>query len=396
VSAARRDVVPVNLAARLAQRRVIVCCGSGGVGKTTVSAALAMALVAERDLSVLVLTVDPARRLAAALGLGAMGAEPVAITPAQLRAAGIEPQGKLAVAMLDVKSAWDRMVERYAPDRATAGRILGNRLYRGLGDAFVGSNEYMALEALYELDAGGEYDCIVVDTPPSRNALDLLESPDRLVDFVGARLLSWLSRPTRFGLRAMNLAGAPLLRMADRLLGAEMLAELVAFADDVQGLYGGVQERAREVYALLRSPASGFVVVTTLEPPALAEAEYFCGRLRELSMPLRGVVVNRILPPCLESAGAAQFAGRLADDDDAARAAASELEGPVGAADVQVARRAAEAFLALHRRAQREVRQLGRLRRFGGAPVVHMPLSDGDVSDLGSLAVIARRLRGGG
>src|SRR5471032_314610 len=219
-----------GLGAKLGSLDVVICCGSGGVGKTTVSAALGMAIAAAEDKRVLVLTVDPARRLATALGIQGIGADPVRIPKARLKRAGITINGELEAAMLDMKQAWDRMIERYSPDRATTQRILRNPLYQRITDSFVGSHEYAAMEALYELHDAGEYDCIVVDTPPSRNALDFLEAPTRLTDYVGSRLLSLLSTsPSRFGFRAMNFATAPFLRLADRLLGAEVLAEVAEF-----------------------------------------------------------------------------------------------------------------------------------------------------------------------
>ena len=261
-----------RLVERLGGLEVIVCCGSGGVGKTTVSAALAAALAATADRRVMVLTVDPARRLAGALGMTGLGADPVEVPASRLRDAGLVLRGRLVAAMLDQKSVWDRMVERYSPSRQVARRILQNRFYQGISDAFAGSHEYAAMEALYELHEEGEYDCLIVDTPPSRSALDFLEAPERMADFVGARLLSWLAPPSRLGFHAMNLAAAPLLHIADRLLGSEMLGELGDFVSDLQTLYGGVQQRARAVGRLLRSRRVGFVVVTTLEPPAFAEA----------------------------------------------------------------------------------------------------------------------------
>jgi anion-transporting ArsA/GET3 family ATPase len=184
---------PGGLGMRLGALDVVICCGSGGVGKTTVSAALGMAIAAAEDKRVLVLTVDPARRLATALGIKGIGAEPVRIPKARLKRAGITITGDLEAAMLDMKQAWDRMIERYSPDRATAQRILRNPLYQRITDSFVGSHEYAAIESLYELHEAREYDCIVVDTPPSRSALDFLEAPTRLTDYVGSRLLSLLS-----------------------------------------------------------------------------------------------------------------------------------------------------------------------------------------------------------
>ena len=211
---------------------VVICCGSGGVGKTTVSAALAAALASTADRRVMVLTIDPARRLASALGMTGIGADPVTVSASRLRQAGLPLRGELVAAMLDQKSVWDRMVERYAPNRHVAERILDNRFYQGISDSFVGSHEYAALEALYELHEEGEYDCLIVDTPPSRSAIDFLEAPERISDFVGARLLSWLAHPSRVGFHAMNFAAAPLLHIADRLLGGEVLGELGDFVGE--------------------------------------------------------------------------------------------------------------------------------------------------------------------
>jgi anion-transporting ArsA/GET3 family ATPase len=317
---------PLDLAARLGDREVVICAGSGGVGKTTISAALAMAMVATQEKRVLVLTVDPARRLATALGLESMGIEPVAVPKARLRRAlGTNPRGEMVAAMLDMKSTWDRMVERLAPDRQSAERIFRNPFYQGISDSFVGSHEYMAMEALYELHTAHEYDVLIIDTPPSRNALDFLEAPTRLGDFVGARLLSWLAGPTRVGFRAMGFAATPFMRMADRLLGSAVLEDLAVFVRDLQGLYGAVQQQAREVYRLLRAPATGFVVVTTLEPAPFAEAEFFCSKLHEFSMPLRALVVNRVLPDALRSPEAIAAAQAMADGPAAAAVLSEEL-----------------------------------------------------------------------
>ncbi|HYA00787.1 MAG TPA: ArsA-related P-loop ATPase [Candidatus Binatia bacterium] len=380
---------PDSLAALLGKLQVVVCCGSGGVGKTTVSAALAAAIATVYPKRVLVLTIDPARRLATALGMTRIGSDPVPVPAAQLRRAGLQLRGELAAAMLDQKSAWDRMVERYAPNRQVARRILDNRFYQGISDAFVGSHEYMAMEALYELHASGEYDCLVIDTPPSRNALDLLEAPTRISDYVGARLLTWLARPSRFGFRAMNLAASPLLRIADRLLGSDVLGELGDFVNDLQTLYGGVQERARAVSRLLRSSRVGFVVVTTLEPPAFAEAGYFVSKLEEFSMPLRAVVVNRVLPGFLLEESAIQAAQALIENHGSAARLARALDAPVDAASLFGL---AGSFSLLSELARRDARQLPRLERLTRCPHVQLPLIPERISDLEGLARMAAML----
>jgi anion-transporting ArsA/GET3 family ATPase len=378
-----------GLAASLGKLEVVICCGSGGVGKTTVSASLAAAIASVHSKRVLVLTIDPARRLATALGMSGIGSDPVAVSPSRLRGAGLPLRGELAAAMLDQKSTWDRMIERYAPSREVARRIMANRFYQGISDSFVGSHEYMAMESLYELHEAGEYDCLVVDTPPSRNALDFLEAPARLSDFVGARLLTWLSRPSRFGFRAMNLAASPLLRIADRLLGGEVLGELGEFVEDLQTLYGGVQQRARAVSRLLRSPRVGVVVVTTLEPAAFAEAEFFVSKLSDYSMTIRAVVVNRVLPDYLTDEGARRVAESLVENQGAAAALGRAVGASVDAAS---AAGIARTFTLLSELARRDARQLARLGRLTTAPSVQLPLIPERVSDLEGLARLARML----
>jgi anion-transporting ArsA/GET3 family ATPase len=355
-----------------------------------VSAALGMAIAAAEDKRVLVLTVDPARRLATALGIKGIGAEPVRIPKARLRRAGITISGDVEAAMLDMKQAWDRMVERYAPDRATARRILKNPLYQRITDSFVGSHEYAAIEALYELHDAGEYDCIVVDTPPSRNALDFLEAPTRLTDYVGSRLLSMLSGgPSRFGFRAMNYAATPFLRLADRLLGAEVLAEVSEFVQLMQLLYVGIQGRARAVSRLLRSPQTGFVVVTTLEQGPFGEAEFFCTKLQEFKMPLRAMVVNRVLPDVFRDAGGVAAATTLVEDAKVPAWLSNELHIRASA---DTARFIGRTFLDRHTLAHRETRQLSKLSRIGEVPIVRLPLFSEEVSELEGLVRIAKAL----
>jgi anion-transporting ArsA/GET3 family ATPase len=291
--------------------------------------------------------------------------------------------------MLDQKSAWDRMVERYAPNRQTARRILASRFYQGISDAFVGSHEYIAMETLYELHEAGEYDCVVVDTPPSRSTLDLLEAPERFSDFVGARLISWLARPSGFGFRAMNLAAAPLLHIADRLLGGDVLGELGDFVNDLQSLHSGVQDRARAVGRLLRSSRVGFVIVTTPEPAAFAEADRFVSQLHELAMPLRAMVVNRVLPDYLADEAALRAAEAMADDHRLAGALGRALGMPVdAAASASVGR----SYALLAGLAQRDARRLARLRRAPDLAIAQVPLISRPVSNLEGLALVAAEL----
>ena len=382
----RREWPSYAVADALGGLEVVICCGSGGVGKTTISASIAMSLAAAHDKRVLVLTVDPARRLATALGLKGLGAEPVTVSRTRLRRAGLPARGEVVAAMLDMKSAWDRMIERYSPDSRTAQRILSNRFYQRISDAFIGSQEYAAMEALYELHEAGEYDCLVIDTPPSRNALDFLEAPSRLSDYVGSTLLSFLAGSSRLGFRAMNFAATPFLRLADRLLGAEVLAEVADFVRQLQQLYGGVQRRARDVYRLLRSPAVGFVVVTTLEPSPFSEAEFFVEKLRDFSMPLRALVVNRVLPDSLRDPSAIAAATTLTEDAGIAAWLSKALG--VGVTR-ETARAAGERYLLFSSLAQRDARQLANVERLGDVPVARIPLFTDDVSELEGLVRIA-------
>ena len=374
---------------QLGDCEVIVTCGSGGVGKTTVSAALGLAIVAAEERNVLVLTVDPARRLATALGLQGMGPDVVPVPTSRLRAAGLPVRGRLFAGMLDMKSAWDKMVDRYSPDRATAQRILTNRFYQGISDSFVGSHEYMAMEALYELHTGGEYDCVIIDTPPSRNALDFLEAPNRLSDFVGARFLSWLVGPTRFGFRAINFAARPFVSLADRILGGDLLAEVRDFVADFQQLYTGVQQHAHEVYRLLRSAQVGFLLVSSLDPAPVQEARYFAGKLHEYRMPLRAAVANRVLPTRLAETGGAAAATAMVEETDLARWLSKELGTKVAAEPLAAAGRQ---YLLLHRLARQQQRQLAEMRREIDAPLQQVPLFAEELGDLKALVRIAQLL----
>ncbi|MEA3213939.1 MAG: hypothetical protein QOJ19_95, partial [Acidimicrobiia bacterium] len=243
-----------ELTTLLDKHRLAVVCGAGGVGKTTVAAALGVGVAARSDRRVLVLTVDPARRLATALGLDrALGNEPVRVD---------QPgKGQLWVAMLDTKQSWDDLVRRHAPDRKTRDAILSNPLYQNLTGKFVAAHDYIAAERLHELDATGEWDLIVIDTPPSRHALDFLQAPARMAEFFGSRLLRWLTVPYRS--KVFNLASRPFFAIADRTLGAQFLSDIAEFFILFQTMEAGFVTRARAVDRTLRSEGTSFVVVTT-------------------------------------------------------------------------------------------------------------------------------------
>lgn len=278
-----------TLAAVIADHRVVVSAGSGGVGKTTTAAAIGL-WGAEQGRRVVVLTIDPARRLADALGIGEVrGGE-------ESRVEGDFP-GSLTVMMLDQKSAWDALVRRHAPSAEVRDRVLDNRFYQHLSQTFAGSQEYMAIEQLCELHAGGRFDLIVVDTPPTRHALDFLEAPRRLADFLDRQIIKWFVRPYFAAgwsaMQVMNRTVRFLLQRLEEATGVSALVEVSDFFTSMSGLFDGFQERVQRTYRLLQAEETAFVLVASPEEQVLCEAEYFCRKVKELRMPLRGVVFNR-------------------------------------------------------------------------------------------------------
>jgi anion-transporting ArsA/GET3 family ATPase len=294
---------------------IVVMCGSDGVGKTTISAALAARAAWNRELRVAVLTIDPARRLANAMGLERLGNRLRSIDLEKVAGQHQQPAGKLHAGMLEAKSAWDELILRRAGSRELAEKIMRNPFYKEISGAFVGSHEYIAMERLYELWGSGKYDLIVLDTPPSRNALDFLEAPSRMTELVSGGLLGVLARPGMFagkvGLRMFNLTARPIMSIADRLLGGSTLTELSEFLISIEGLYEGFKQRADAVYRLLGDEATRFMVVTTLEDAPFQEARFFVQKLREAGMHLAGAIVNKRMPTFLLDPAAANLARRL-------------------------------------------------------------------------------------
>ena len=225
-----------------ASKEIIVSTGSGGVGKTTAAAALATTAAAQLGIKVLVLTVDPARRLANALGMERFGNVETRVPDEAFAEAGVDPQGELWVAMLDTKQSWDDLVRLHAPDTETRDAILANPLYQNITGKFVQSHDYVAMERLYEIHTSGRYDLIVVDTPPTRNAVDFLDAPARMADFFSSRLLRWLIAPYRS--RVVGLASKPFYSVADRILGTQFLEDIAEFFILFQTMYDGFVERA--------------------------------------------------------------------------------------------------------------------------------------------------------
>ncbi|MFI6034283.1 ArsA family ATPase [Streptomyces sp. NPDC051315] len=290
--------------------RIVVCCGSGGVGKTTTAAALGLR-AAERGRKVVVLTIDPARRLAQSMGIDSLDNTP-------RRVKGVEGDGELHAMMLDMKRTFDEIVEAHADgDRAAA--ILGNPFYQSLSAGFAGTQEYMAMEKLGQLRARDEWDLIVVDTPPSRSALDFLDAPKRLGSFLDGRLIRLLTAPAKLGGRAgmkfLNVGMSMMTGTLGKLLGGQLLKDVQTFVAAMDTTFGGFRTRADATYKLLQAPGTAFLVVAAPERDALREAAYFVERLAAEDMPLAGLVLNRV-----HGSGAAQLSA------ERALAAAENLE----------------------------------------------------------------------
>ena len=271
--------------------RIIECCGSGGVGKTTTAAALGLR-AAERGRQVVVLTVDPARRLAQSMGLSSLDH-----TPRPVPLPDAVGDGTLDAMMLDMKRTFDEIVEGHAdPDRA--GQILANPFYQSLSSSFAGTQEYMAMEKLGQLRRTDQWDLIVVDTPPSRSALDFLDAPQRLSRFLDGRLIKLLTAPTRASgrayLKVVNAGFGMFTGIVTKIIGAQVLRDVQTFVAAFDTMFGGFRERAEDTYRLLQTPGTAFLVVATPEPDALREASYFVERLSEDRMPLAGLILNRV------------------------------------------------------------------------------------------------------
>jgi len=297
-----------------ASKEIVVSTGSGGVGKTTTAAALGATAASRLGIKVLVLTVDPARRLASALGMEQFGNVETRVPDAAFAAAGAEVQGELWAAMLDTKQSWDDLVRRHAPDAATRDAILANPLYQSITGKFVQSHDYVAMERLYEIHNSGRYDLIVVDTPPTRNALDFLDAPERMADFFSSRLLRWLIAPYRS--RVLGLASKPFYSVADRILGTQFLEDIAEFFILFQSMYEGFVERAQAVTALLGSPQTTFLVVSTLEVAPSREAAYFLSLLEQRRYHVGALVLNKVLPEFLLDPRGTEAAGLLATRGD--------------------------------------------------------------------------------
>ncbi|HXA41445.1 MAG TPA: ArsA-related P-loop ATPase [Candidatus Solibacter sp.] len=358
---------------------ILVLCGSDGVGKTTTAAALAARAAVREDMHVAVLTIDPARRLANAMGLAKLGNRLRQVNLSA--AAATTARGKLEAGMLETKSAWDQLIIEQAGSREKADKILANPFYKEISGAFVGSHEYIAMERLYDLHQSDKYDLIVLDTPPSRNALDFLEAPNRMTELVSGGLLGLLARPGMFagkvGLRMFSLTAKPIMRIADNLLGGSTLSELSEFLVSVEDMYGGFKARAEGVYSLLGQASTSFLVVTTLEDVPFEEARFFVEKLSQAGMHLVGAIVNKRLPSYLLDPAATNLARRLL-----------ERSPPVE-------RALAENFLAYRTLGQRDNDLMGRIAELGVPLLGSVPRMSEPVGDLSGLLEVGRLLAEG-
>jgi anion-transporting ArsA/GET3 family ATPase len=391
-------VTTSSLESLLAAKEIVVCCGSGGVGKTTLAAAAALGAASRLGGKVLVLTIDPAKRLADALGLEGIGNVEKRVPDEAFKAAGLEVRGELWAAMLDTKQSWDALVLRHAPDEETAYKILDNKMYENITARFVQSHDYIAMERLFEIHETGRFDLIVIDTPPTRNALDFLDAPKRMADFFGGRLLRWLTMPYRVGgkrgARMINVASRPFYQMADRLLGSQFLQDISEFFLNFQSMYGGFVDRANAVERLLHDRRTTFAVVTTLESAPLHEAEFFCAELMKRDYHLGALVLNRTLPRYLLSTDGDRAADALCAESGPLAAELAELDAPAlddAARDARVLTTIGESFQNFAVVAKREAELRAELAQVPEV-LADVPALDSDVGDITGLALIASYL----
>ena len=372
----------------LAAKEIAISCGSGGVGKTTLAAASATMAAVRHGGKVLVLTVDPAKRLANALGVEGIGNDETRVPLSAFADAGITPRGELWAAMLDTKQSWDALVRRHAPDARTAGEILGNPLYQNVSGRFVQSHEYIAMERLYEIHNKGIYDLIVVDTPPSRNAIDFLEAPEHMADFFSSRLLRWLIVPYRS--KVVNLASRPFYQVADKILGTQFLQDIAEFFMLFQTMYDGFVKRAHAVERLLHERRTTFMVVSTLEAAPLREAEQFIDVMSKKDFHLGAVILNKVLPDYMRSDRSAEVADRLrARHDELAEALSPGLAEP--AQIRRVLDEVAESFCNFQVVASREAEQQAELA-VRPEVVASVPYFDTDIYDLAGLVRLGEQI----
>jgi anion-transporting ArsA/GET3 family ATPase len=365
----------MSVADLLEGKRVCICGGSGGVGKTTTSAAIALGMAA-RGAKVAVVTIDPAKRLANALGLEELENEPRRVGPERLARGGIEVRGELWAMTLDPKRTFDELIDRVAPDAERAAEIKANRVYRELSTAVSGSQEFTAIAKLYELDLAGDFDLLVLDTPPSRNALDFLDAPGRLTSFLEGRALKVFMRPTGLGMRVLGRGAAPLLAALRRVTGVDLLSDISTFFGLLGDMTDDFSVRAAQVDRMLKAPTTAFLLVTSAQRAPIDEAIWLRRTLEDSGLPFAGVIVNRMHHDLLGANEPRDLSVQLGK-----------------ALEPELAARVAENFLDYHVLARRDEHNVARLTaELDGPPLLLVPHLDDDVHDLQGLALIHRYL----
>jgi anion-transporting ArsA/GET3 family ATPase len=377
-------------------RRIVVAVGAGGVGKTTTAAALGVAAAAHGR-RVLCLTVDPARRLAQALGLERMSSEEQVIDPARFAATGLPLRGSLSAMMLDTKRTFDELVLKYSSTPERAKKLLGNKLYQYVSTSLAGTQEYMAMEKLVAVDREGRFDLIVLDTPPTTNALDFLDAPDRLVEALDSQTMRWFIQAFestgKVSLNLLARSASVILRGLGRITGGGFLESMAEFITELNDLFGGFRQRAQEVEGVLRGPGVTFVLVTSPAPMSIQEVLFFNDRLEQAKLARGAFVVNRFrLPP---QTGQTGQTGAGAPTEAAASAAAVARGLPLTNGEPARLVRAYGDAVRLAALDDLHVRSLTRAVA-ANVPVVRVPELAGDVHDLAALGDVVRVLMAGG
>jgi anion-transporting ArsA/GET3 family ATPase len=366
-----------SVADLLEGRSICICAGSGGVGKTTTAAAIATGMAA-RGKKVAVLTIDPAKRLADSLGLPELGNTERQVDPALFEECGVEMRGELWAMMLDAKATFDEVISRHAPDEETRDRILGNRIYQQLSGALAGSQEYMAMEKLFEIHHENRYDLLVLDTPPSRNALDFLDAPKRLTQFIEGRSMQVFMKPTGLGMKVFGRGTSVAMSMLKRITGMELLDEIAEFFGAFSGMVGGFRERAMRVNELLADRRTSFLVVCGPQGEPISEAVYFHRKLVEAKLPFGGVIVNKV---------------HYATDDEDGDGSGLEAELAAALDDGELAAKVASNFADYSALADRDRHNIDHLvRELDERRVIRVPYLDEDVHDIAGLAELNRYL----
>jgi anion-transporting ArsA/GET3 family ATPase len=365
----------VSVAELLEGKRVCVCAGSGGVGKTTTSAAIALGMAA-RGAKVAVVTIDPAKRLANALGLEDLQNEPRRVEAQRLKSSGLKMRGELWAMMLDPKRTFDELIERIAPEPARAEEIKANRIYRELSTAVSGSQEFTAVAKLYELNQQGDFDLLVLDTPPSRNAMDFFDAPGRLTSFLEGRAIKAIVRPTGLGVRVLGRGASPLLGAVGRVTGVDLMSDLATFFGLLGDMTKDFSERAAQVQEMLHASTTAFLLVTSAQREPIDEAIWFRQTLEQSKLPFAGVLVNRVHHDLLGDA-----------EPHGVETTLTSRLGP------ELAAKVAANFADYHLLARRDRANIARLQaQLGDQPMLVVPHLDDDVHDVEGLLRIHRYL----